>query len=89
MSSVRLRSHALSALAIAVSCLAAYNTFGDNTAVKEEAKRVAGCPSCEIAAEDRNPFRQELSVAKKGGTVVVVRCSRALWLVGSYGCALR
>jgi hypothetical protein len=84
----RVGSHGVSLLAIAVSALAGYNVFADNTAVKEEAKRAASCEACDVVAEDRNPLRQELTVSKKGHPTLV-RCARSLWLVGPYSCLVR
>jgi hypothetical protein len=67
-----------------------YNVLGDNAVVQAQAEMEAcgGGPPCKAAITRvlRTPFFQDYDFRARGVSVQI-RCSRSLYLVGSYGCA--
>jgi hypothetical protein len=75
-----------SALLIGGSILGLINVMGDNSEVREAAKRLA-CQSedCHQFREGRYPFWQTFGFSPKSGSVDVT-CVRAAYLVGEWRC---
>jgi hypothetical protein len=70
-----------------VLALGAYNVWGDYGEVEALAKSTASCPDCTMTRLERLPWGQTAELTRKDGKVRMVRCRRALVLVGGYSCA--
>ena len=83
----------LSLLFVGFTASAAYNVFSENAEVERAARGIA-CgdegASCNATMTrlSRTAFGQTMEFATRKRTVEV-RCVRAFWLVGDYGCTLR
>ncbi len=84
------------ALCLGVTALGAVNTYGDNSAVVEQAK-LAACPgggcSFQLSRQERSPFAQRFGFyvtqnakGRAKNASADVECSREYVLLGEYHC---